>query len=110
MTDSPAENRKILALEKTDVALIFKEDGHVDLSFPNDFDDYVPDHVMAALSISYAMMDDDFFELIQNRYKDEIASALNEDLNEDLSEDLQDDYYSEEPAEISGKPKLVVVK
>ncbi len=100
MADSNAENRKVLALDTTDVALVFKEDGHVDLSFPNDVGDYVPDHVMAALSISYAMMDDEFFELIQNRYRDDITDALREELGEELQDESVEDQ----------RPHLTVIK
>ena len=80
MTDASAENRKFIALEETDVALIFKADGHVDLNFPKNIGDYIPEHLMAALSLSYAAMDDEFFDIIQNRYVDEILQTLQEEV------------------------------
>ena len=101
----PAENRKILALDESDVALIFKDDGHVDLSFPNDVGNLVPDHVMAALSISYAMMDDEFFEMIQDRYRDDIIDALCEELGEDFT-----DGKTGRQDSLQSRPHLTVIK
>lgn len=82
MANSSAENGKFIELNESDVALIFKEDGHVDLTFPQDLGDHVPEHVLAALSLSYALVDDDFFDIIQNRYADQISKTLEEELDE----------------------------
>ena len=41
-----------MSISDTDVAFVFREDGHVDVSFPEIKADPVPDHVMAALALS----------------------------------------------------------
>ncbi len=82
MTDTPAGNRKKIAIGENDVALIFKEDGHVDLSFPEISDEHVPEHVMAALALSYAVVDEEFFAIIQDRFAQQAAMTLEEEARE----------------------------
>lgn len=79
MTDTPDDNRKTIELDENDVVLVFKEDGHVDLSFPEVTGDYVPDHIMAALALSYAVIDEEFFGLIQERFAQEAAETLEDE-------------------------------
>lgn len=76
MNDHPAKNRKKIAVDDNDVALIFKEDGHIDLSFPELKGKEIPDHVMAALALSYAVVDEEFFNLIQDRFEAESQALL----------------------------------
>lgn len=81
MTETLAGNRKSIAIGENDVALIFKEDGHVDLSFPEmTGDDDVPEHVMAALVLSYAVVDEDFFALIQERFAQQASVTLEDEV------------------------------
>ena len=81
MNDRPAKNRKNIALDENDVALIFKEDGHIDLSFPEITGHAVPDHVMAALALSYAVVDDAFFTLIQERFAEESRNLVAQEVS-----------------------------
>ena len=76
MTGTLAENRKSIAIGENDVALIFKENGHVDLSFPEMTGEHVPEHVMAALVLSYAVVDEDFFALIQDHFSQQVSVDL----------------------------------
>lgn len=57
-----------MSLSDTDVAFVFREDGHVDVSFPEINADPVPDHVMAALAISYAITDPQTLETLRTRF------------------------------------------
>ncbi len=89
MAENLAGNRKSIAIGENDVALIFKEDGHVDLSFPEMTGDDVPEHVMAALVLSYAVVDEDFFALIQNRFAQQTSINLEEELRATSSKDAR---------------------
>ena len=82
MTHTPVGNRKSITIDENDVALIFKEDGHVDLSFPEITDGYVPDHVMAALALSYAVVDEEFFDIIQERFSQQATETLQAEAQE----------------------------
>lgn len=68
-----SKNRYDLKLEDTDVAFIFKEDGHIDISFPDLHGAFIPDHVMTALLLSHAVLDQDFYDLIQERYAKKVG-------------------------------------
>src|SRR5579863_892 len=68
-----------IELAKNDVALIFREDGHVDLSFPELEGESVPPHALAALACSYAVMDEDFFMLIQEHFSQKALSLVQEE-------------------------------
>ena len=102
MIDTPAVNRKSIAIDENDVALIFKEDGHVDLSFPEVTDDNVPEHVMAALALSYAVVDEEFFDIIQERFAQQATETLEAEARK------QDEEPPKETAKIAA-PHLKVV-
>ena len=85
MTDTSAGNRKSITIDENDVALIFKEDGHVDLSFPEIADEHVPEHVMAALALSYAVVDEEFFDIIQERFAQQATDTLHAEAQEKAS-------------------------
>ena len=109
MAENLAGNRKSIAIGENDVALIFKEDGHVDLSFPEMTGDYVPEHVMAALVLSYAVVDEDFFALIQDRFAQQASVNLEEEVRATSSkgartEEVEDVLFSKIAA-----PHLTVV-
>lgn len=76
MADIFEKNRRTLKIDEGDAALIFKEDGHVDLSFPDITEDDVPEHVLAALAISYAVMDEKLFNLIQDKFAEITSENL----------------------------------
>ena len=63
---------KKITLNPHDVAIVFKEDGHIDLSFPEMEDDQIPDHIFAALALSYAVMDEELFDMIQERFAESL--------------------------------------
>ena len=71
-------NKQKIELAKNDVALIFREDGHVDLSFPELEGDSVPSHALAALACSYAVMDEEFFMLIQDHFSQKALNMVQE--------------------------------
>lgn len=68
-TTNDGEPERSIALETEDVAIVFRHDGHLELSFPELHDAYVPEHILAALAVSNAIMDDDFFEEIQRAFE-----------------------------------------
>ncbi len=109
MTDASAKNRKFIALEETDVALIFKADGHLDLNFPKCIGENIPEHLMAALSLSYAAMDDEFFDIIQNRYINEILQTLQEEVEVEVEVEKGPTYEPLSKKNHSTKPVLKVV-
>ncbi|HBN21660.1 MAG TPA: hypothetical protein DD412_00280 [Holosporales bacterium] len=109
MAENLAGNRKSIAIGENDVALIFKEDGHVDLSFPEMTGDHVPEHVMAALVLSYAVVDEEFFALIQDRFAQQASVTLEEEVmnsSEDEKEEEAEDLLF---SKISTPPHLTVV-
>lgn len=62
------KRREKINLQDTDVALVFREEGKIEASFPVITSDNVPDHVMAALAISHALVDEEFVKLIRERF------------------------------------------
>jgi hypothetical protein len=69
-TGKPTSKKMIL--NPHDVAIVFKADGHIDLSFPEMNEDQIPDHLFAALALSYAVMDEELFDLIQERFAESL--------------------------------------
>lgn len=57
-----------LRIQENDVAFVFREGGHVDVSFPEIGNDSVPDHIMAALAISYAITDPQTLDTLRSRF------------------------------------------
>ena len=51
-----------------DVALVFRNDGSIDASFPQHFTEPIPDHVLVALALSYALVDEGFVEDLRRRF------------------------------------------
>lgn len=109
MAENLAGNRKSIAIGENDVALIFKEDGHVDLSFPEMTGDHVPEHVMAALVLSYAVVDEEFFALIQDRFAQQASVTLEEEVRgfskDETEEEVEDLLFSK----VAAPPHLTVV-
>lgn len=109
MAENLAGNRKSIAIGENDVALIFKEDGHVDLSFPEMTEDHVPEHVMAALVLSYAVVDEEFFALIQDRFAQQACVTLKEEVRgasqHEKEEEVEDFLFSK----VGTPPHLTVV-
>ena len=112
MAENLAGNRKSIAIGENDVALIFKEDGHVDLSFPEMTGEDVPEHVMAALVLSYAVVDEEFFALIQDRFAQQASVTLEEEVrgasrqeDEQGNEEMDDLVFSK----VASPPHLTVV-
>jgi uncharacterized Fe-S cluster-containing protein len=62
------KRREKIHLQDTDVALVFREEGKIEASFPEITSENVPDHVMAALAISHALVDEEFVKLIRERF------------------------------------------
>jgi uncharacterized Fe-S cluster-containing protein len=62
------KRREKINLQDTDVALVFREEGKIEASFPEITSENVPDHVMAALAISHALVDEEFVKLIRERF------------------------------------------
>jgi hypothetical protein len=62
------KRRGKITLQDTDVALVFREEGKIEASFPEITSENVPDHVMAALAISHALVDEDFVKMIRERF------------------------------------------
>lgn len=108
MTETLAGNRKSIAIGENDVALIFKEDGHVDLSFPEMTGDHVPEHVMAALVLSYAVVDEEFFALIQDRFAQQASVVLEEEVLKPAAEERADENPVP-PPKTTTPPHLKVV-
>mgnify|MGYP003630930725 CR=1 FL=1 len=108
MTENLAGNRKSIAIDENDVALIFKEDGHVDLSFPEMTGDHVPEHVMAALVLSYAVVDEEFFALIQDRFAQEASVVLEEEVLKPAAQEKADEKPVP-PPKTTTPPHLKVV-
>tara|TARA_R110002111_G_scaffold146484_1_gene213268 strand:- start:102 stop:434 length:333 start_codon:yes stop_codon:yes gene_type:complete len=109
MAENLAGNRKSIAIGENDVALIFKEDGHVDLSFPEMEGDHVPEHVMAALVLSYAVVDEEFFALIQDRFAQQASITLEKEVKgsskNEKEEEVEDFLFSK----VAAPPHLTVV-
>ena len=62
------KRRGKITLQDTDVALVFREEGNIEASFPEITSENVPDHVMAAIAISHALVDEDFVKMIRERF------------------------------------------
>lgn len=107
MTETLAGNRKSIAIDENDVALIFKEDGHVDLSFPEMTGDEVPEHVMAALVLSYAVVDEEFFALIQERFAQQASVTLEEEASS--PKEKEGEVSTPPPSKSTVAPHLKVV-
>lgn len=109
MAENLAGNRKSIAIGENDVALIFKEDGHVDLSFPEMTGEDVPEHVMAALVLSYAVVDEEFFALIQDRFAQQASVTLEEEVRTSSKNEKEDDMEDLIFSKVATPPHLTVV-
>lgn len=70
------KRRAKITLEDTDVALVFRKEGVIEASFPEITSEPVPDHVVAAMAVSYALVDEDFFNSLRERFSHKLR-ALN---------------------------------
>lgn len=60
--------RTHVPIDETDVVFVFKESGDVDISFPELLTEEVPEHMLCALALSYALSDKDFVQTIRDRF------------------------------------------
>lgn len=89
-------DKRSMDLDPEDVAIVFKADGHVDLSFPELTGEQVPQHILAALAVSNAIMDDDFFEEIQEAFEEKMSDEIEE-------------TNAQEVASLQARPQLKII-
>lgn len=57
-----------MTVAEGDVLFVFKESGEVHMSFPEVHSDDVPEHMLCALALSYALADKDFIKTLRDRF------------------------------------------
>lgn len=63
------KRKETITLGERDVGLIFRDDGSIEASFPQHLPEPIPDHIIVALALSYALVDEDFVDELRRRFR-----------------------------------------
>lgn len=65
-----------LALEPSDAAIILREDGSFETSFPEDQGAYAPDHLLTGAAVAYALRNESLLEMIMDNFVNECKGIV----------------------------------
>jgi hypothetical protein len=62
------KKRSKITLRDLDVAFVFREEGTVEVSFPEVHTETAPDHILAALALSHMLVDEALFQSLKDQF------------------------------------------